>query len=97
MSLEWGWRVRGGGGYVTVLPPWGGGQDLNVCNPGGAGVLGRRGVPSISPPMRTSVRGVPSSNSSMCTGVCSWGGGSSGISGGSWYSTSTGGGGFHVL
>ena len=38
----------------------------------GAGVLGRRGGPSISPPMRTGVRGAPSTGSSACSGVGGW-------------------------
>ena len=66
---------------------------ISMSGTGGAGVLGRRGAPSIALPMRTGVSGVPSTGSSMCTGVAAGGGGgSSGSSGGSWYGTSNGGG-----
>ena len=63
-------------------------RTVRVC------VLGRQGVPSIGPPVRTGVcgwPGVPSAGSSIRTGVCGCGRGSTGISGGSCYSTSNGG------
>ena len=67
--------VYGGRGGDRMRRCFRTGVEVRISMSGteGAGVLGRRGVPSIGPPMRTGVRGAPSTGSSACTGIGGWG------------------------